>query len=113
MNNIEKKLDALINALGFDLIEEPVFMANPDGTDKVHIRTDIKLTKRDEPTVDNKSWIGQGPANKPPIGIPPKSIHDGAREEEIISAMIRYLKAKKVIPVSWLTELYELQGARQ
>jgi copper homeostasis protein CutC len=47
MNNIEKKLDALISALGFDVVETPVFMARPDGGDKVHIRTDIKIIKRD------------------------------------------------------------------
>jgi hypothetical protein len=46
MNNTEKKLDALIDALGFDVVETPVFMARPDGGDKVHIRTDFKLTKR-------------------------------------------------------------------
>jgi hypothetical protein len=53
MNNIEKKLDALIDALGFDLVEDPVFMARPDGTGKMHIRTDIKITKRNEPVVND------------------------------------------------------------
>jgi hypothetical protein len=52
MNNTEKKLDALIDALGFDVVETPVFMARPDGGDKVHIRTDIKLTKRNKPVRD-------------------------------------------------------------
>jgi hypothetical protein len=54
MNNIEKKLDALIDALGFDVVESPVFMTRPDGIDAVHIRTDIKITKRDLPVVGDK-----------------------------------------------------------
>jgi hypothetical protein len=52
MNNTEKKLDALIDALGFDVVETPVFMISPDGINKVHIRTDFKLTKRDVPVRD-------------------------------------------------------------
>ena len=52
MNNTEKKLDALIDALGFDVVETPVFMISPDGINKVHIRTEINLTKRDVPVRD-------------------------------------------------------------
>jgi hypothetical protein len=129
MNNTEKKLVALINALGFDVEEKHVFDADAyqrqccvysltclKAKKEDHIHPEFKFTKRDVPVVDDSiklsDWIGQGPANKPPIGIPPKSIHDGIREEEIISAMIRYLKDRKAIPDSWFTELYTLQAAR-
>jgi hypothetical protein len=128
MNNTEKKLDALIDALGFDFEEKlMLYEANfrssrevKNGIFKVndgdHIHPEFKFTKRDVPAVDDSiklsDWIGQGPANKPPIGIPPKSIHDGLREGEIISAMVRYLKVRKAIPDSWFTELYTLQAAR-
>jgi hypothetical protein len=52
MNNTKKKLDALIDALGFDIVETPIFMNRPDGAYKVHIRTDFKLVKRDAPVRD-------------------------------------------------------------
>tara|TARA_R110000764_G_C10808163_1_gene359907 strand:+ start:218 stop:493 length:276 start_codon:yes stop_codon:yes gene_type:complete len=56
MNNIEKKLDALIDALGFDVevIDSGftvVKVSELDTTpypDKIH-RTDYKLTKRNDP----------------------------------------------------------------
>ena len=126
MSNIEKKLDALINALGFDVEVIQTNIVSPPKNERegfgsgigigscrpAHIINNYKLTKRDEPVMPI-GGIGQDSTNKPPIGIPPKSIHDGVREEEIISAMIRYLKAKKAVPDSWFTELYELQGAKQ
>jgi hypothetical protein len=54
MNNTEKKLDALIDALGFDVEENDVFLVRTDGTDKQHLRTDIKLTERDKPVADDE-----------------------------------------------------------
>jgi hypothetical protein len=54
MNNTEKKLDALIDALGFDVEESAVFAVRPDGSDKMHIRTDIKLTERDVPVANDE-----------------------------------------------------------
>jgi hypothetical protein len=108
MNNTEKKLDALINALGFDIVETPIFMISPDAIHKVHIRTDFKLVKRDV-AVDDEP---QENANRPPIGLTPKHIHDASREEEIISAITRYLKAGNPIPPDWTTELRRLQVAR-
>jgi hypothetical protein len=121
MNNTEKKLDALIDALGFD-VEKVVTTVHPPHFTDMYIEqgpvhtVNYKFTKRDAPVVDDSikvsDWIGQGPANKPPLGIPPKTIHDGLREEEIISAMIRYLKDRKAIPDSWRTELDTLQAAR-
>jgi hypothetical protein len=107
MNNIEKKLDALIDALGFDAVEIPVFMAGHDVFSKAPIRTDIKITKRDVPVASAPTE-----ANKPPIGLKPKRIHNLAREDEIISAMIRYLKDRKPIPPTWLNELRSLQTSR-
>tara|TARA_R110000851_G_scaffold191384_2_gene342006 strand:- start:672 stop:1067 length:396 start_codon:yes stop_codon:yes gene_type:complete len=130
MNNTEKKLDALINALGFDVEEKHVLdgvaywdqcraysgLLHLKANKEDHIHPEFKFTKRDAPVDDDSikvsDWIGQGPANKPPLGIPPKTIHDGLREEEIISAMIRYLKDRKAIPDSWRTELDALQAAR-
>ena len=51
MNNIEKKLDALIDALGFD-VEEVLEQAIPSG--QIIIAHDYKLTKRkynEKPTI--------------------------------------------------------------
>jgi hypothetical protein len=135
MNNTEKKLDALIDALGFDVEKKHVFDADAyqrqccvyaltclKANKEDHIQPEFKFTKRDEPvnhewTVDtNTSYALDDEhtenANRPPLGLTPKSIHDGVREEEIISAMIRYLKDRKAIPDLWFSELYTLQADR-
>jgi hypothetical protein len=148
MNNTEKKLDALIDALGFDVEEKHVFdneaytSANRrfNAIKENYIQPEFKFTKRDEPVEENKTITvshalnmlckrdrdiinsfnnndsvddePQENANRPPIGLTPKSIHDGVREEEIISAMIRYLKDRKAIPELWLSELNTLQADR-
>lgn len=142
MNNTEKKLDALIDALGFDVEQirtrnnetynhdlkvyrGMLGMMPANGRD--YIRTEFKLTKRDKPVDDepvNHEWTVDTNtgyafddkhtknANRPPLGLTPKSIHDGVREEEIISTMVRYLKVGKAIPDSWLSELNTLQADR-
>jgi hypothetical protein len=104
MNNTEKKLDALIDALGFD-VEEVNEQSIPTG--QIIVAHDYKLTKRDEPADDEP----QENANRPPIGLTPQYIHDASREEEIISAIIRYLKTGKPIPPDWTAELRRLQVA--
>jgi hypothetical protein len=133
MNNTEKKLNALIEALGFDVEENHVFNEESyrhaawclNGAVKVnkenYIHPEFHFTKRDEAVIckinprdtmqDTMQEI-KGRASKPPIGLKPKTVHDGDREVEIINAMIRYLKAKKPIPDSWSTELWALQSAR-
>jgi len=42
---------------------------------------------------------------KPPIGLKPKHIHDMERQIEILSAMKRYVKNGKTIPMEWINEL--------
>jgi hypothetical protein len=72
MNNTEKKLDALIDALGFDVEEKHVFDADAyqrqrcvyaltclKANKEDHIHPEFKFTKRDE-TVDNTP-VGLGP----------------------------------------------------
>jgi hypothetical protein len=121
MNNTEKKLDALIDALGFDFEEKHVFDADAyqrqccvyaltclKANKGDHIHPEFKFTKRHK-AVDDEP---QENANRPPLGLTPKSIHDRVREEEIISAMVRYLKVRKAIPDSWLSELNTLHADR-
>jgi hypothetical protein len=126
MNNTDKKLDALIDVLGFDVEQVDV---NPRKHDRYPSEPiyDYKLIKRDKPVDDepvNHEWTVDTNtsyafddehtenANRPPLGLTPKSIHDGVREEEIISTMVRYLKVGKAIPDSWLSELNTLQADR-
>tara|TARA_R110000772_G_C13203340_1_gene430288 strand:- start:359 stop:970 length:612 start_codon:yes stop_codon:yes gene_type:complete len=115
MNTTEKRINALIDALGVDLEENDILLG-------------VKFIEGKSPVVNDKNvnhvWeldtntchafednLNEN-INKPPFGLTPKSIHDGIREEEIISAMIRYLKDRKPIPEAWFTELYTLQAKR-
>ena len=43
-----------------------------------------------------------------PIGLRPKYIIDELRTQEILEAMLRYSKAGKTIPLTWMEELAEL-----
>lgn len=45
---------------------------------------------------------------RPPIGIMPRKLHDGARQREIVAAMLRYLDAGQSLPVAWVEELNDL-----
>jgi hypothetical protein len=47
-------------------------------------------------------------ANKPPLGLVPKYIHDSQRGLAIIQAMDRYAIANMQIPLEWAQELYDL-----
>jgi len=47
-------------------------------------------------------------ADKPPIGIIPKTVHASIRRMSIKSAIRRYTKADKEIPLAWIHEYNEL-----
>jgi hypothetical protein len=49
-------------------------------------------------------------AVKPPIGLRPKSEVDYERAEEILDAMLRYVKAGVPFPFSWLEELNNIKN---
>tara|TARA_R110000822_G_scaffold18357_5_gene60718 strand:- start:3517 stop:3912 length:396 start_codon:yes stop_codon:yes gene_type:complete len=130
MNNTEKKLDALIDALRFDVEETKTFDSDdvikwsnrwktleglgvsfvPPDRPKPTVK--YKFTKRDELVDYDPQENANRPTNSPPIGLAPKYIHDELREGEIISAMIRYLNTGKPIPPDWTGELRDLQVAR-
>jgi len=44
-------------------------------------------------------------AERPPLGLTPKRVHDQIRQVEILEAMYRYSSAGKVIPPEWIIEL--------
>ena len=67
MNNTEKKLDALIDALGFDVEANTVTkeIHNPyDSSFEVITNTNYKLTKRIEPSPEQtkkmRTWLDMG-----------------------------------------------------
>lgn len=45
---------------------------------------------------------------KSPLGLKPRSIHDGVRLYEIKAAIVRYMDADRPIPVEWVQEYNEL-----
>lgn len=45
---------------------------------------------------------------KPQIGIVPRWLHDQLRQQELMSAIIRYIDAGKTVPVEWVEEFNEL-----
>ncbi len=47
-------------------------------------------------------------ANKPPLGLKPKYIHDGQRISEIEAAFERYIIEDKEIPSVWVKEYLSL-----
>ena len=47
-------------------------------------------------------------STKPPLGLCPRDIREEQRVEEICEAIIRYKKAKKLVPWDWLKELADL-----
>ena len=47
-------------------------------------------------------------ADKPPIGIIPKTVHASIRRMSIKSTIRRYTKADKEIPLAWIHEYNEL-----
>jgi hypothetical protein len=44
-------------------------------------------------------------AERPPLGLSPRNIHDAIRMTDILFAMRRYVDAGKQIPGEWLDEL--------
>jgi len=67
---------------------------------------------------DNAGAIGRGTAYhgaidsalkpKPPIGLKPIELHVKQRSEEVYSAIERYMKDGKEIPLAWINEYNEL-----
>ena len=47
-------------------------------------------------------------AERPPLGLKPKRIHDEHRQKEIIEALARFAVAKKIPPNEWFDELKSL-----
>ena len=45
---------------------------------------------------------------KPPLGVPPRWLHDSNRAKEILDAIERYTDANMSIPKSWIEELQDL-----
>lgn len=45
---------------------------------------------------------------KPPLGLPPRQLHECSRIDEIYAAIGRYIDASKQIPKEWTVELLEL-----
>lgn len=45
---------------------------------------------------------------KPPLGLTPRFIRDEQRIDEIVSAIERYITARKEIPSAWIEEYNEL-----
>ena len=60
-------------------------------------------------------WYGvpEPPSAPPPLGLKPRSIHDGQRRDGIKEAMLRYMDANKSIPPEWLEEYNELTARPQ
>lgn len=50
----------------------------------------------------------KAPAEKPPLGLKPRWLHDKERMLEILAAMARYVEDGKVPPRGWWLELDEL-----
>jgi hypothetical protein len=49
-----------------------------------------------------------GQVKKPPIGLKPLWIHEEERYKDIYKAMMRYRRAKLIIPKEWVVEADEL-----
>jgi hypothetical protein len=49
-----------------------------------------------------------GPADRPPLGLIPKRLHDELRINEIKAAMVRYMNAGYPIPCEWTEEYNQL-----
>ena len=48
--------------------------------------------------------------SKPPIGVKPRSVHDGERANALDEAMVRYLNEDLPFPIEWATEWNELRA---
>ena len=49
-------------------------------------------------------------AEKPPLGIMPRKIHDEHRGNALSAAIGRYISAGKQVPVEWVEELMDICG---
>jgi hypothetical protein len=45
---------------------------------------------------------------KPPIGIEPRWVHSAVRLNELVAAIVRYIKAGLEVPVEWIEEYNDL-----
>jgi hypothetical protein len=52
-------------------------------------------------------------AERVPLGVKPKEIHDTIRALDILDAMERYAKASMPVPAKWVLELKELYPWRR
>ena len=54
-------------------------------------------------------WKAQA---KPPLGIPPRHLHEENRMQQISDAVARYTEVFKPIPAEWIEEYNELAARR-
>lgn len=48
------------------------------------------------------------PAEKPPLGVKPRWLHDKARLLDVLAAIARYVEASKPLPLEWVEEMADL-----
>jgi len=52
-------------------------------------------------------------ADRPPLGLKPRKLHDESRLKEILAAMTRYAEAGEEIPEKWIIELATVNKGAQ
>jgi hypothetical protein len=95
MNNIEKKLDALIDALGFDVeelqVEVPILRMSTDEKSTAYT-TNYKLTKR-EPVKQPLDADSFGDKSGDIVSIPPRAFAEAAKKDLARGVDIRSSKS--------------------
>ena len=63
-----------------------------------------------QPNIPNIPHVPPMPrANKPPLGVKPRHIHDEERRQDLAGAIARYIEdGGMAVPVEWVNEYNEL-----